>query len=90
LTSRSISLQRLSWVLLWRGALLLICLGFAIRLSLAEWHYSEAFRVSKAVLSEKELFGRNAMHLKAAGGIYPFDYRFRDAEKAGRVLESAL
>jgi len=45
--------------------------------------------VSKTILSEKELFERNAMHLKAAGGIYPFDYRFRDAAKAGRILESA-
>jgi hypothetical protein len=72
---------------LWRGALLLICLGFAVRLGLAEWHYGEAFRMAK--IGSPEVSERTTAHLKAAGGLYPFDYRFREAAKSGRTIELA-
>jgi hypothetical protein len=77
--------------------LLLICLGFAVRLGLAEWHYGEAFRMAKIGERLVDQFGRSTpevserttAHLKAAGGLYPFDYRFREAAKSGRAIELA-
>lgn len=65
---------------LWRALLLVIMVGWSARLGMAEWHYGAAFRSGQ---TNTEI----ARHLRAAGELYPFDRRFREALASAETIE---